>query len=372
MYILVAFVPFLSLFCGMGIKLRWKINKSNGSRSAYLDIYINKVRKKEYIGIVIKKNDKSAKNKKFKAEAIRTQRHADLLSDRYGVINDAHTHDLYTFWITYMKGIKNTTLRKYRASFHMFLKFMGHESTKIDKKVKCQIPDVSLDFKSIDSSLIESFKDFLFENLSGESPNNYFKRLCTVLNAAKEKKYIYESPAKGIVAKKGHTELKQILTPEEIKILMNTKMDSVRRAFIFCCFTGLGYAEMKKMKYSNLQNDRLIIARAKNSRPISTKLSSIALKMIGVGDNNEVVFRLPSDTTVNKIIKKWVLSSGIDKHITFYCARHSFAVMNLKAGANLKTIADLLGHKNTTFTNKYLNYLDDVKDNAIDLLDGLF
>jgi len=69
-----------------------------------------------------------------------------------------------------------------------------------------------------------------------------------------------------------------------------------------------------------------------------------------------------SDNGINKCLGNWV---KIDKHITFYRTRHTFATQLLTYGANLKTVADALGHTNTRNTIKYLNYIDSLKDEAL-------
>jgi len=63
--------------------------------------------------------------------------------------------------------------------------------------------------------------------------------------------------------------------------------------------------------------------------------------------------------------------AGIHKNISFYCGRHTFATQLLLNGANLKTVADCLGHTSTTHTVKYLNYVDALKTEAIGALPGI-
>lgn len=75
-----------------------------------------------------------------------------------------------------------------------------------------------------------------------------------------------------------------------------------------------------------------------------------------------------SDNAINKCLKNWMKRAKIDKHITFYCARHTMATQLLSYGANLKTVADALGHSDTRNTIKYLNYIDSLKDDAVDNL----
>ena len=60
--------------------------------------------------------------------------------------------------------------------------------------------------------------------------------------------------------------------------------------------------------------------------------------------------------------------TGITKHITWHCARHSFAVNLLNAGANIKTVSALLGHASIKMTEKYLHVVDALKQKAINSL----
>jgi site-specific recombinase XerD len=83
--------------------------------------------------------------------------------------------------------------------------------------------------------------------------------------------------------------------------------------------------------------------------------------------------KIISDNGINKCLRNWVKRAKIDKHITYYCSRHNFAVQLLSYSANLKTVADALGHSDTRNTIKYLNYIDNLKDEAVDnLLDIIF
>lgn len=69
-----------------------------------------------------------------------------------------------------------------------------------------------------------------------------------------------------------------------------------------------------------------------------------------------------------KSVKRWVKRAGIDKHISWHCARHSFAVNILNNGANIKTVASLLGHSGLKHTEKYTRAVDKLKEDAINSL----
>ena len=73
----------------------------------------------------------------------------------------------------------------------------------------------------------------------------------------------------------------------------------------------------------------------------------------------------------SKAVKRWVKRAGIEKHITWHCARHSFAVNILNEGANIKTVASLLGHSGLKHTEKYTRAIDSLKEAAINSLPTL-
>lgn len=88
-------------------------------------------------------------------------------------------------------------------------------------------------------------------------------------------------------------------------------------------------------------------------------------------DLNTSLFNLPSYENYSKSVKRWVKRAGINKHISWHCARHSFAVNILNNGANIKTVASLLGHSGLKHTEKYTRAVDKLKSEAINSLPEL-
>ena len=74
---------------------------------------------------------------------------------------------------------------------------------------------------------------------------------------------------------------------------------------------------------------------------------------------------MPAQNHVNRIIGQWVRSAGINKKITFHCARHSFAVMMLDIGTDIYTVSKLLGHRELSTTQIYAKVLDKNKQAAV-------
>ena len=86
---------------------------------------------------------------------------------------------------------------------------------------------------------------------------------------------------------------------------------------------------------------------------------------------SEYVFDLKKKNAINQIVRRWIARAGITKHITFHCARHTFATMLLTEGVDIFTVSKLLGHKDIATTQVYAKLVDKKRDEAIDKLPEL-
>ena len=84
--------------------------------------------------------------------------------------------------------------------------------------------------------------------------------------------------------------------------------------------------------------------------------------------NDKVFTDIYSPTCTNEAIKRWVLRAGINKEITFHCARHTFAVLMLDLGTDIYTVSKLLGHKELSTTQIYAKVLDKKKQEAVAMI----
>jgi site-specific recombinase XerD len=64
-----------------------------------------------------------------------------------------------------------------------------------------------------------------------------------------------------------------------------------------------------------------------------------------------------SDTYIARKIKTGVHQSGVQKKVTSHTFRHSFATHLLKNGYDIRTVQDLLGHKDVSTTMTYTHAL---------------
>lgn len=169
------------------------------------------------------------------------------------------------------------------------------------------------------------------------------------------------------------------LTIEELQRLMATpiKNQTIKRAFLFACFTGLRISDISRLRWSDIRegNQRIYLRlqMQKTKEFLSLKLNKNALRWLPPKKAEGLVFDLPRFLgSVNGRIKTWVCRAGIDKRVSFHTSRHTFATMELSLGADLYVVSKLLGHANIDTTQIYADIIDKKRDEALDLLDTAF
>ena len=340
----------------MGVNLRFKKLK-NGSKSYYLDINIKNTRKYEFLDIHIYKKDDNKKEKLQKAKELLKSKQEEVSKRIYNQ-EDLVDYDFIEFANNFILQSPNINIRTYQCSIMHFKKFIGKQS---------------LQFKKIDYALISKFAFYLqgpSAQLSGETPYKYYSKFKQILFMAEKQGYLKRLYIHDIkISRKSINLKKEILTLKEIKLLIEKpcKNPMIKSAFLFACFTGVGLAEALTIKKKDIQGDSFRYTRKKTKQTVTIPVHPTLRTIVNRTEDSksEYLFSLPSDTTINKTLKKWMKEMGIHKSITFYCARHSFACLLLEHGSNLKTVADCMGHSSTRETTKYLNFVAYLKKEAI-------
>lgn len=358
----------------MSVAIRKKENK-NGTASIYLDIYnsIERKRNKEYLkNLKIILNPRTPKdredNKKTLAlaETIRLNRALELEGNEYDVSAKFKQNiDFIAYYQSFINTYQKEDLRVHKAVFSKFNNFLQLESIKINTS------------KQINDELCFDFKEYLESTLNGESPKSYFTRFKIFLNYCVRKKIFKVNPAKDItISNKQNTIKKNVLTIDEIGLLKKTQSNNeeVKRAFMFALFTGLRFCDVKMLRYENIDfnNQILTFTQEKTDEPLKQPLHAYAFEMIGEKSNpKEKIFKLPTSEGTNKMLKLWVSKAGIDKKITFHCARHSFATNLLIYKADVVTLSKLMGHNSIKYTQIYTQIAEDLKRQTINSLPNI-
>ena len=241
--------------------------------------------------------------------------------------------------------------------------------------------------EQITKELVSNFVDYIQGRSKGEGAMNIFQKFKKVIKYAVEHDVILKNPCTGIICKVDKQVLrKDVLSMDEIQTLIKThyqyESNEIRRAFILCLYCGLRFCDVKDLTFESVDYSYRLLKFEQNKTKGHSAASGVViplneglLNLIGEkpsgGNKESKIFNLPTYQSCNKSLNRWVKHAGIDKHITWHCARHSFAVNILNNGANIKTVASLLGHSGLKHTEKYTRAIDSLKQEAINSLPKL-
>lgn len=315
------------------------------------------------------------------AKRLRFERGQQLLEDAegYRLKKDRDINFLDWMW-AYYEAYTKADKRHIKRAYTVFIDFLNAttEYAKFANRLKPQ---------QLTKEMMVAFTEYLQGRFVGDGAHTLYARFKKVVKAAVEVDVMRKNPTSMVSIKVDNGTLKKdILSQDEIVCLIDThypgENPNIRRAFIFCLYCGLRWCDVKELTFANVDySNRLLRFEQAKTKGHSTASSVVIplndglLSLIGQpsteGNRDEVVFPLPSHNMCLKALRHWTKRAGIEKHITWHCARHSFATNILSNGANIKTVASLLGHSSLQHTEKYLRAVDSLKEAAINSLPGL-
>lgn len=370
-----------SLFLDYYFGYTKEINERTGKEVVKVD------RKREYLKLYLWQAPRTPierqQNKEILelAKKIRFERGQDLLEsvEGYRLKKDRDINFL-DYFQSYIDKYTKKDYRMIVIALKRFRDFLHDtpEYNKFEKRIKPE---------QITKDIVEAYTEYLQSRSVGEGAKSIYARFKKVIKYAVEHDVISKNPCNGIVIKVDEQILKkEVLSPEEIQRLIATHYDNenpnIRRAFIFCLYCGLRYCDVKDLKFANVDYSNKLLKFEQNKTkghsansgviiPLNDGILSLIGEPISPNNRDEAIFPLPSYEMCLKALKRWVKRAGINKHISWHCARHSFAVNILNNGANIKTVASLLGHSGLKHTEKYTRAIDSLKQEAINSLPKL-
>ena len=227
----------------------------------------------------------------------------------------------------------------------------------------------------ITESYLNKFYDFLETTLTGETPASYFKKLKRLLKEATKQKLFTHDPASDFRCRKFESKEKEILTFDEIRVLISASCPNqeVKKAFIFSCLTGLRWCDVKELQGNAINGNRLELIQKKTKVKVSGILNSDALKLINTScKDTQLMFQLPSHTACLKSLRKWLANAEINKHIGWHNSRHSFCSNLILNGTDIYTASKMMGHTSLKHTERYVRESVKLKENAFNNLPKLY
>lgn len=233
--------------------------------------------------------------------------------------------------------------------------------------------------KEIDYHFCRRFENFLLQkNNQINTVSGKIKKLKAVIHYAMHKNLLNDDPLKSIRVSIKKTR-RTALTISELlqlqKILEHGETISgghfqTLRNFLFCCYTGLRFGDLRTLEHKNITGGMIYIDMHKTGTFVSIPLSKFAVDLMQKTHERKC-FEVFTNEASNRHLKDIAKLAGFEKTLTFHVSRHTFATVSLQIGMELKTVSEILGHTSVKMTEQYLHLLDDMKKSQMKKWDKL-
>jgi len=248
------------------------------------------------------------------------------------------------------KNYAPSTLKRYKTTEMLVKEFLRKKMNLSDFQV---------------SKLSNSFLTQFDEYLKTERSNNhnsalkYVKNLVACVNYAVDNGLIDKNPFTKYKTKFQRT-FAPILTEDELwkienKVMDVERLEVIRKIFLFQCYTGLAYCDVKNLLGENIisVHDKkwIFTKRMKTEIPVRVPLLKKAEQIL---DDFPSGFPVPSNQKMNSYLKEIAVLAGVDKNISTHVARRTFATtVALTNGVSIESVSSMLGHANIRTTQIY-------------------
>ena len=257
------------------------------------------------------------------------------------------------------------TLERYTTSLKHTVEFL---------EWKYKVSDI--DIKQIDHAFIMEYEFFLrsVRNCANNTAVKYIKNFSKIIKICLANHWIDRNPFANYKAKVKEVE-RVYLSEGEIETIINKdfkteRLSLVRDIFLFSCFTGLAYIDVKNLTKSHISlgidGEKWIFThRQKTETASKIPILPVTQMIIDKYENHpeccnqDKLLPILSNQKMNSYLKEIAGVCGIDKELTFHIARHTFATsITLTNGVPIESVSKMLGHKNLRTTQHYAKVLD--------------
>jgi len=237
-------------------------------------------------------------------------------------------------------------------------------------KERYNLSDIS--FKKINYSFITDFEIYLLTaaRCNCNTTGIFMQLLKRIIIIARNNGWIHTDPFSNYKIRTAKVD-RGYLTQDEIEQIMDKKfsckrLENVRDIFIFSCFCGLAYIDVKNLRENNIRTSfdgNLWIIGKREKTGVSFNIPLIDIPKIILGKYkgtlpNGYVLPVLSNQKMNAYLKEIADLCGINKNLTFHLARHTFATLTLSKGVSIESISKMLGHTNIKTTQIYAKITD--------------
>ena len=257
------------------------------------------------------------------------------------------------------------TLERYKTSYDHTQSFM-----------ECKYGVSDIDIKKLDYEFISQYEFWLktIRNCNHNTSIKYIFNFRKIVNRCIRNGWLDKDPFVGFKMTKREV-IPEFLTEHELNRIATKKFTSerlkqIRDVFLFCCYTGLAFADVEKLKASEIgigiDGSKWIFTNRQKTDTLSRiPLLPVAINIIEKYKdhpsciNSEKVLPVLSNQKYNDYLKEIAGICDINKKMTSQTARHTFATtVTLSNGVPMESVSKMLGHKNIKTTQHYAKVLD--------------
>jgi site-specific recombinase XerD len=239
---------------------------------------------------------------------------------------------------------------------------------------KYKISDIEI--TKIDHAFITEFEYFLrsVRKCCNNTAVKYIKNFHKIINICLANNWIDRNPFANYKSKVKEVE-RVYLTEDEIQNIINKsfkteRLSLVRDIFLFSCFTGLAYVDVKNLTKSNISigidGEKWIFTHRQKTETASkipvlpvTQMIIDKYKDHPQSSNQNKLLPILSNQRMNEYLNEIAGVCEIEKDLTFHIARHTFATtVTLTNGVPIETVSKMLGHTSIKTTQHYAKILD--------------
>ena len=238
--------------------------------------------------------------------------------------------------------------------------------------------------RELNIGFIQAFHTFLRTNkgMAQNSSTKHLKLLKKIINVAVANSYMTFNPFIAYKVEREPVEI-DFLDEEELRRIINfdtplPRLERARDMFLFGCFTGLSYIDIKTLAPEHFERDsagRIWIKKRRVKTGVLSRipLLPIAKMILDKYRGGEKLLPIQDPADVNKYLKDIAILCNINKRITFHTSRHTFAsTVTLANNISLEVVSKMLGHTNTRMTTHYAKLVDKCIGEQMDRLADTF
>lgn len=269
--------------------------------------------------------------------------------------------------------VKKDTVYSYERTYDLLKDYM---------KVTYKRNDFAL--QELNLSFIDKFNVYLRSELKHKKNTavKHLRCLMRVVNVAVANRHLSFDPFLNFKAQREICE-RVFLTEEELRILINKdfrikRLERVRDLFVFCCFTGLSYSDVKTLGPEHFETDAngrtwIKKKRVKTGVLFRVPLLPIPKLILEKYKGGDKLLPVVDLSSTDAYLKEIAELCGINKNISSHTARFTFATtVTITNRISLEVVSKMMGHTNTRMTSHYAKIIDKYIGEEMDKLNELY